>query len=89
MASVFKKIVTRPLPPDAEIITRQGKQLARWRDGKGKLKTSPVTIGKNGAERIRGESRTLIARYRDGNGLVVGVLTGCRDKSARETFLPS
>jgi hypothetical protein len=33
MGNVFKKTVTRPLPPDAEIITRQGVRLARWRDG--------------------------------------------------------
>jgi hypothetical protein len=35
MGSVFKKAVTRPIPPGAEFITRQGARLARWRDGKG------------------------------------------------------
>jgi hypothetical protein len=34
MGSVFKKTVTRPLPNAAEIITRHGVRLARWRDGK-------------------------------------------------------
>ena len=53
---------------DAEIITRQGVRLARWRDGKGKMRTSPVTTGKDGADRIRDESATYVARYRDGNG---------------------
>ena len=48
MGNVFKKTVTRPLPPNAEIITRQGVRLARRRDAKGKLKTSPVTTGKDG-----------------------------------------
>ena len=67
MGNVFKKTVTRPLPPGAEIITRQGVRLARWRDGKGKMKTAPVTTGKDGAERIRDESGTYVARYRDGN----------------------
>jgi hypothetical protein len=43
MGNVFKKTVTRPLPTDAELVTRQGVRLARWRDGKGKMKTSPVT----------------------------------------------
>jgi hypothetical protein len=38
MGNVFKKTVTRRLPPDAEIIARQGVRLARWRDGKGKMK---------------------------------------------------
>ena len=90
MGNVFKKTVTRPLPSDAEIITRQGARLARWRDSKGKMKTSPVTTGKDGAERIRDESGTYVARYRDGNNQLVEVSTGCRDKSAaRKCCSPS
>ena len=69
MGNVFKKTVTRPLPPNAEIITRQGVRLARWRDAKGKTKTAPVTTAKDGAERIRDESSTYVARYRDGDGI--------------------
>ena len=87
MGNVFKKTVTRPLPPNAEIITRQGVRLARWRDGKGKTRTAPVTTGKDGADRIRDESGTYVARYRDGNGLVVEVSTGCRDKTAAQSVL--
>ena len=87
MGIVFKKTVTRPLPPDAEIITRHGERLARWRDGKGKTRTAPVTTGKDGADRIRDESGTYVARYRDGNGLVVEVSTGCRDKTAAQSVL--
>jgi hypothetical protein len=82
MGNVFKKTVTRPTPPNAEIITRQGVRLARWRDTKGKTKTAPVTTAKDGAERIRDESSTFVARYRDGDGMVVEVSTGCRDKTA-------
>ncbi len=37
--------------------------------------------------RIREESRTYFARYRDGSGLVVEVPTGCRDKQAAEAVL--
>ena len=48
--------------------TRQGVRLARWRDAKGKTKTAPVTTGKDGADRIRDESSTYVARYRDGDG---------------------
>ncbi len=87
MGSLFKKTVTRPLPPGAEIITRQGERLARWRDGKGKMRTAPVTTGKDGADRIRDESGTYVGRYRDGNGLVVEVSTGCRDKTAAQSVL--
>src|SRR4051812_8044645 len=87
MGSLFKKSVTRPLPPGAEIITRKGERLARWRDGKGKMRTAPVTTGQNGADRIRDESATYVARYRDGNGLVVEHSTGCRDKTAAQNVL--
>ena len=85
MGSVFKKAVIRPLPPEAEIIIRQGVRLARWRDGKGKMKTSPVTTGKDGAGRIRDESGTYVAR--DRNGIVVEVSTRCRDKTAGQSVL--
>src|SRR5262249_43381379 len=87
MGSLFKKTVTRPLPAGAEIITRQGVKLARWRHSKCKVRTAPVTTGQNGADRIRDESATYVARYRDGNGLVVEVSTGCRDKTAAQAVL--
>src|SRR5258707_333453 len=87
MGSVFKKTVTRPLPPGAETIVRQGVKLARWRDGKGKLKTAPLTIGRDGTGRIRDESGTYFARYRDGNNVVIEAPTGCRDESAARQVL--
>src|SRR5205814_1957279 len=43
MGSVYRKAVTKPLPGDAEIITRKGEKLARWRDTKGKTRTAPLT----------------------------------------------
>jgi hypothetical protein len=82
MGNVFKKTVTRSLSPNAEIITRHGLRLVRWRDAKGKTKTSPVIAAKDGAERIRDESSTYVARYRDGDGMLVEVSTGYRDNSA-------
>ena len=87
MGSVFKKTVTRPLPQGAEFIVRQGVRLARWRDGKGKIRTAPVTTGRDGTERIRDESSTYFARHRDGNGIVVETPTGCRDESAARQVL--
>ncbi len=79
--------MTRPLPSNAEIIVRQGVPLARWRDAKGKAKTASVTSGNNWANRIRDESSTCVARYRDGNGHVVEVSTQCRDKTAAQSVL--
>jgi integrase len=87
MGSVFRKVVTRPVPPGTEIITRKGVRIAQWRDGKGKLRTAPVTTGRDGAERLRDESGTYFARYKDGNGVVVEVPTGCRDESAARQVL--
>jgi integrase/transcriptional regulator with XRE-family HTH domain len=78
---------TRPLPLGAEYITRKGVRLARWRDGKGKIRTAPVTTGRDGTERIREESSTYFARHRDGNGIVVETPTGCRDESAARQVL--
>ena len=52
MASVFKKTATKPLPVNAEIITRKGKRLARWKDGRGKNRTAAVTTGRDGTDRI-------------------------------------
>ncbi len=65
IGSVFKKAVTQPLPPGAEIIERKGVRLARWRDGKGKTKTAPLATGKDGAVRVRDEPATYVARDRD------------------------
>jgi hypothetical protein len=87
MGSIFKMTVTRPLPSGAEIIVRQGVRLARWRDAKGKSKTTPLTIGKDGTERIRDESSTYFAKLRDGNGIVVEAPTGCRDETAARQVL--
>jgi integrase len=87
MGSVFKKAVTRPLPPGSEFIVCQGVRLARWRNGKGKIRTAPVTTGRDGSERIREESSTYFARHRDGNGGGVETPTGCRDKTAAQRVL--
>jgi hypothetical protein len=76
MGCVFRKTVTRPLPPGAEIVDRKGVRLARWRDARGKAKTAPVATGKDGAERIRDESSTYFARYRDGNTVAQLALEG-------------
>jgi integrase len=84
---VFKKQVTRPLPPGAEIIVRKGERLARWKDRQGKTRTAPLTIGKDAGERIVTESPYFIAKYRDGAGLVREVATGCRDETAARQVL--
>jgi integrase len=87
MGAVFKKTVTKPLPAGAKIIVRKGQRLAEWADAKGKRRTAPVTVGKDGTDRIVITARTYTAKYRDGSGLVQEVATGCRDESAARSIL--
>jgi hypothetical protein len=56
-------------------------------DKKASRLSLPLTTGNDGSERIREESATYVARYRDGNGFVVGVSTKCRDKTAAQSVL--
>ena len=46
MGNCVKKTVTKPLPAGAETFTRKGQRLARWRDAKGKTRTSAGAITK-------------------------------------------
>ena len=46
MGTVYRKSFTNRCPPNAEIITRKGERLARWRDEKGKTRTAPLTGGR-------------------------------------------
>ena len=80
MASVYRKVVTGKLPAGAELFTRKGERFAQWKDGKGKRQTAPVFEGRDGSLRVRVESGTYIGKYRDGQGIVQEVSTGCRSK---------
>ncbi len=86
MGTVFKKQTTRPLPPGADIFVRKGERFARWKC-KGKTRSAPLTVGKDGAERIVTESPYYVAKYRDGAGVVQTVATGCRDETAARQVL--
>ncbi len=87
MGTVYRKQYTKPLPPGAKIITRRGKQLAEWVDGKGKRHTASVVAGKDGQLRLKVVSRTYVAKYRDGVGIVREVSTGCRTEAGARAVL--
>ena len=87
MGTVYRKTVTKPLPPDAEIFTKKGNRVAKWKDRKGKSRTAPLTTGRDGSERIVIESGTYLAKFRDGEGIVQEVSTGCRDITAAKAKL--
>ena len=86
MGTVFKKQVTKAVPAGAEIFSRKGERFARWK-AKGKTRSAPLTIGKDGSDRIVIESSKWFAKYRDGAGVVQVVATGCRDETAARNVL--
>ena len=86
MGTVFKKQTTRPLPIGADIFTKGGQQFARWKAGK-RTRTAKLTTGRDGSERIVTESSTFVANYRDGQGRVREVSTGCKDETAARAVL--
>jgi integrase len=87
VGTVFRKQVTRPLPPGAEIFVRKGERFGRWKDRRGKTRTAPLTVGKDGSDRIVTESPFYVAKYRDGGGVVRVEPTGCRDETAARQVL--
>ncbi len=87
MGTLIKKVVTRPMPVDARIVTREGKRIAQWKDRRDKKRTAEVTIGKDGTQRIKTEAATWTAKYRDGEDIVREVATGCKDKQAALSVL--
>jgi integrase len=86
MGTVYKKTVTKALPPGAELVQRKGERLARWKR-RGKTRTAPLTTGKDGSDRIVIESSKWFAKYRDGDGVVRVVPTKCRDETAARQVL--
>jgi len=83
MGTVFRKSVTRHLPEGAIVIVKNLQKWAQWTDGKGKPRTARII--ENG--RITTESRTYIAKYRDGQDVVREISTGCRDRGAALSVL--
>lgn len=87
MGIVFKKSRTRPLPAGAELFTKAGQLFARWKPLKGKTRTAKVTSGEDGTLRIQAEAATFTAKFRNGQGIVREVSTGCRDEDAARSVL--
>jgi hypothetical protein len=87
MGTVYRKTATKPFPNGAELFKRNGQQFARWTNAKGRTKTAPVTTGTEGRPRIVVTARTFTAKYRNGQGIVREVATGCRDEQAVRSVL--
>lgn len=82
MATIFKKSSAKPLPGMAEILTRRGERIARWRDRQGLIRTAPISAD---------GSKVLIERpawyivYQDATGRRV-TRKGYRDREATEAL---
>ncbi|MCH7596861.1 MAG: site-specific integrase [Planctomycetes bacterium] len=87
MGMIFRKQYTMPIPPGAEITGRDGQRIARWRLRNGQLRSAEIVDCKDCKVRVRGKSRSYMARYRDGSGEIVEVPTGCKDEVAARAVL--
>lgn len=70
--------------PDRQTITEH---VATWRDRTGEKRTAVVFVAADGLQRVRIESETYYAKYRDGDGIIREFATGCRDKQAAQSKL--
>ncbi len=89
MGTVYRPSVTRPLPAGARIMTRKGNRQAEWIDGDGRKQSAPMTGWRAKRPGIVVKSGTYVAKYRDGDGLLQTVSTGCTDKTAARSVLAS
>ena len=69
-----------PRPPGAEIVTRKGEKLARWKDRRGRTRTAPLS---EEGDRVVLEYRSGYIAYEDHTGERV-VVQGYTDRQATE-----
>ena len=81
---LYRKTFTKAIPRGAELFTRKGERFARWSDGRGRTRTAKVTSNQHGVDRLVFTSPFWRLRYRNGDGVVCDVSTGCRDEVAAQ-----
>jgi integrase len=88
-AEVFtrRRKVTVRQPDGTKRVDRVTEQCARWKDAKGRNRAELVTTGEDGSLRLRLESGTYFAKYRDHDGTVRVVPTGCREEDNAKQVL--
>jgi len=89
MGCLLKKSRRAPLPDNAEVFTRKGQLVARWRDGRtGRSRTAPVVVeGRDGSQCVSIEAKVWTMRYRDASGHIVERPTGCKDRDMAQRIL--
>jgi hypothetical protein len=83
MASIKRKTVTRAIPEGATI---KGNKVA-WKLADGRKRTGSLVVRDDGKRLVRFKSDTWYAKFRDDQGVVREVSTGCRDKAVALTKL--
>ncbi len=83
MSHVFRQTTTRKIPANAKRVTKKGEQFAEYRDRSGRKRQAPITT----SGRMRVQSDTFYAEYRDANNIVRTVSTGHTKKDAAMAFL--
>lgn len=87
---MFRKAWTAPLPPaphSAEIIVQSGKRVARYQLRNVKVRTAEVFTAADGRVRMRGTTKSYIAKFRDAAGYWIERPTGCSDETAARAVL--
>ncbi|MFN9929766.1 MAG: hypothetical protein ACK54T_03700, partial [bacterium] len=90
MGTVFRKSWTAPLPPaphSAQIIVQRGKRVDRYQLRNGKLRTAEVFTAADGRVRMRGTTKSSIAKVRAAAGSRIERPTGCSDETAARAVL--
>ncbi len=89
MGSIFRKTAVRAVPAGATITrNRDGTETAKWMPrGARRSITAPVRALADGRKVIQQETGCYYAKYRDPDGLVQTISTGCRDRSSAEQRL--
>lgn len=80
MATVFRRADRKPVPAGAEIVTRKGRQYARFTDGRGRVRTHPLS---EGGTQMLVERRCWYVAYEGADGRRI-FLKGYTDKGATE-----
>lgn len=78
MARVFKHTYTKPLPQGADLFTRKGKHYARFKDGKDRTATAPLS---QDGKKVVIETAKWYIEYKDADGIMRRV-PGCKDRQA-------
>ena len=89
MGTIFQKVAIRPVPATARITRdRHGHETAKWTPRTAsKAITAPVRTLADGRKVIEVVTECYYARYRDSDGSLRTVSTGCRDEAnARKTL---